>query len=367
MPDPPPAPSGPRPDLAVLDTVREPVLVLDVGLRVVFANRAFYRDFEVDEAETDGRPVGDLGSGQWHIPALLDLLGRVVPGDVAFEDFEVEHDFDHIGRRTMLLNARKVRWPGEGGQFVLLAIEDVTARRRTEAALALRNRELEEFAYTVSHDLKSPLVTITGRVGLLKRHLAAGDAAKVADAVGRIERSADRMGHIIDDLLQLSRAGRVVGEAAPVDVGALVRRLWEGIAPRLGPHRCALRVEPAVPPVLADEHRLADVFENLLANAVTYGCAHGATGVRVGGRQTAGELRYFVADDGPGIAPEYHERVFGLFQRLSTDPGGTGVGLALVAKIMAAHGGRAWVESNTGAGATFWIAFPGTARPAPSR
>ncbi len=350
-----------------LDTLREPVLVLDEGLCVVAANRAFERGFQVNTSETVGQPVEALGSGQWRIPRLLDLLARIVPDDSTFDDFEVEHDFEHIGRRTMLLNARKVRWPGFEVRMVLLAFEDVTERRAIEAALALRNQELEEFAYTVSHDLKSPLVTITGRIGLLRRHLASGETDKVVGAIERIERSADRMGRIIGDLLELSRAGQVSGEAAPVDVAALVATLWEGIAPRTDANVCRIEIDGAMPGVVADEGRLADVFENLLANAVTYACTQGRpTTIRVGAVSTRRELRYFVADDGPGIAPEYHERIFGLFQRLSTQQEGTGIGLALVSKIMRAFGGRAWVESEVGQGATFWLAFPASARAAAS-
>ena len=160
-------------DFGFLDTLREPVLVLDEGLAVLAVNRAFERTFEVDASETIGQPVETLGSGQWRIPRLIDLLARIVPDDSTFDDFEVEHDFDHIGRRTMLLNARKVLWPGAEVRMVLLAFEDVTERRAIEAVLALRNQELEEFAYTVSHDLKSPLVTITGRIGHRARRAAA--------------------------------------------------------------------------------------------------------------------------------------------------------------------------------------------------
>ena len=170
------------------------------------------------------------------------------------------------------------------------------------------------------------------------------------------------MSRLIDDLLARSRIGHVRSEGTEVDVERLVRGIWDGFAPRLGPSACTFEVEPGLPHVLADEGRLAEVFENLLANAAKYACGAGATRVRVGGAVVGGETRFCVADDGPGIAPAYHERAFGLFQQLDSDRDGTGVGLAVVAKVMRVHGGRAWVESAEGAGATFWIAFPASAR-----
>src|SRR4051812_3291594 len=113
---------------SIVATVREPMLVLDARLRVQSANRSFYRTFQVDAAETEGRFIYDLGDGQWDIPALRKLLEEIVPRHSAFDDFEVEHDFEHIGPKTMLLNAR--RFPPEGKhELVLLAIEDITDRK----------------------------------------------------------------------------------------------------------------------------------------------------------------------------------------------------------------------------------------------
>ena len=134
---------------SIVATVREPLLVLDATLHVRSANRSFYETFRVDPGETDGRFIYDLGDGQWDIPALRTLLEEIVPGNSAFDDFEVEHDFEHLGRRTMLLNAR--RFPPEGEyELVLLAIEDVTDRRRMAREMAsseVRYRRLFEAAH----------------------------------------------------------------------------------------------------------------------------------------------------------------------------------------------------------------------------
>ena len=118
----------------IVNTVREPLLMLDTALRVRSANRAFYQTFQVSPAETEDRLIYELGNGQWDIPDLRTLLEDIVPRSSAFNDFELEHDFPAIGRRVMLLNARKLK-AGRHGELLVLAMEDVTERRRSEAEL----------------------------------------------------------------------------------------------------------------------------------------------------------------------------------------------------------------------------------------
>src|SRR5881392_1713244 len=128
----------------IVDTVREPLLMLDTALRVRSANRAFYQTFQVSPAETEGRLIYELGNGQWDIPDLRTLLEDIVPRSSAFNDFELEHDFPAIGRRVMLLNARKLQ-AGDHGELLVLAMEDVTERRAAEEE-ATQAREASEAA-----------------------------------------------------------------------------------------------------------------------------------------------------------------------------------------------------------------------------
>jgi signal transduction histidine kinase len=166
------------------------------------------------------------------------------------------------------------------------------------------------------------------------------------------------MSNLIDDLLQLSRIGRVQPRYETLDLAALARTLAEELDARLRAAGATLHVADALPPVRADRARVLEVLENLVSNALKYARKDGRLRIEIGGYRTRSQTRVFVRDDGPGIAPEYHRRIFGLFQRLDTGPEGTGAGLAIVAKIMKLHGGRAWVESTPGEGATFWLAFP---------
>jgi PAS domain S-box-containing protein len=262
------------------------------------------------------------------------------------------------GRIRWLVDTARPVAVSERGIQIVGAAQDITERKEALETLRQRNEEMEQFVYTVSHDLKSPLVTITGFIGMLESHLAAGRIEKVHHSIGRIQRSADRMSQLIDELLDLSRIGRVTGEPTPVDVTRLVRQLGETMQQRLETVGGKLVVEPDMPHIWADEKRLSEVFENLLSNAIKYGCNEPGKQITVSATLTASEVRYTIEDEGPGIDPNYHEKIFGLFQRLDSTSEGTGVGLTIVAKIMRVHGGRIWVESELGAGARFVLAFP---------
>ena len=231
--------------------------------------------------------------------------------------------------------------------------------------LERKNEEMAQFVYTVSHDLKSPLVTMKGFVGVLNEDLSTGDIDLARDSLSRIDKAATHMSRLIEDLLRLSRAGRTRGDVTLVDVSAMLRDVTVDLRPRLEELGTTLVIEDGMPEIMADREAISRVFENLLNNAVKYGCTGPDSRIEVGSETVDGEVRYFVRDNGPGVAPEYHEKVFGLFQRLESDQDGTGIGLAIVAKIMHAHEGRVWVESSPGDGATFWLAFD-TAREAVS-
>jgi signal transduction histidine kinase len=251
------------------------------------------------------------------------------------------------------------------GSFVLASIVDITKRKtlegrmqRASRALQQKNHEMEQFVYTVSHDLKSPLVTSTGFLGLLKEDFVAARYDNVRDSIERLERANGRMGMLIDDLLQLSRVGRLKLEPEEVDVAAMVRSIIDTLPPKVKAQNIKIRVEDGMPAIVGDRKRCYQAFDNLLSNALKYACDGPVREIAVGASRQEGEHRYFVKDTGPGIDPRYHQKIFGLFQRLESDNRGTGVGLTIVARIMQQHGGRVWVESEVGKGATFWLAFP---------
>jgi signal transduction histidine kinase len=233
------------------------------------------------------------------------------------------------------------------------------ALQAERADLAAKNAELERFTYTVSHDLKSPLVTIHGFAGLAATDLAAGQLDRVRLDLGRIVAAADRMHRLLEDVLELSRVGHVVHPPEDVPLGELAREAVELVKGLLGPDRVAVDIAPDLPVVRADRRRLLEVLQNLVENAAKFTAEEREPRISIGWREDGGEPVFFVRDNGRGIEPRHLERVFNLFEKLDPAGEGTGVGLALVRRIVEAHGGRAWAESDgPGTGATFCFTLP---------
>lgn len=232
-------------------------------------------------------------------------------------------------------------------------------RERLIPELEARNTELERFTYTVSHDLKSPLVTITGFLGILERDLADNDTEGVSRDVDQIRTAAGRMQQLLDELLDLSRAGRLVNPPTVVDLGEVVEEavaLLEGQAADRG---VTITIDRDMPVVYGDRVRLLQVFQNLVQNGIKFMGDQDDPRVDIGARQQDQEWVISVRDNGAGINPAYHEKIFGLFDQLEPDQEGTGIGLALVHRIVEVHGGRVWVESDgEGNGSLFCFTLP---------
>lgn len=222
-------------------------------------------------------------------------------------------------------------------------------------SLERTNRELDQFAYIASHDLKAPLRGVSNIASWLEEDLADKLAPETRQYMILMRNRIERMESLIDALLSYSRAGRVQGEPRVIDLTALVNDLIAMVSENEAkPVQVVL--ERKLPEVLGDPVGLQQVFQNLMGNAVKYA----QSVVRVGVRDAENEHLFYVADDGPGIDPRFHDRVWGMFQRLHA-PGegeGTGIGLAIVKKIVDANHGRVWLESELGQGATFWVGWP---------
>ncbi|HXK11211.1 MAG TPA: ATP-binding protein [Vicinamibacteria bacterium] len=258
---------------------------------------------------------------------------------------------------------------------VIAIVRDVTRQKRAESErealiaelagknveLAAKNAELERFTYTVSHDLKSPLVTILGFLGYAERALAAGDAEAARGDLDRIRSAASKMQGLLRDLLELSRIGRVAGPPREVPVEELVREVVLLLDERVRQGRVDVQIEDGLPTVCGDPVRLREVFQNLLENATRFTAGDDRTRVTIGtrGRDPDGLAVLFVRDDGLGIDPSHHERIFGLFEKLDPASEGTGIGLTVARRIVEVHGGRMWVESEGhGRGSTFCFTLP---------
>ena len=344
---------------AIVETVREPLLILDADLRVQRANRAFYQFFQVMPADTERRRIFELGGGQWNIPALRALLEELLPTNHAFADYEVEHTFPGIGRRIMLLNAGRI----DSVPLILLAMEDITERRRAEGEKQRLLEQREEFMAIASHELKTPVTSLKGYAQMLQARFARAGDERSATALARMNAQLDKLIHLIGELLDVTsiEAGQLLWHSEHFDLDALVRDIVEEVSQISERHQ--IRIEGVVrTPVSGDLERIGQVLTNLLTNAIKYSphadrilitLAAGTESATVG-----------VQDFGIGLAPEKQADVFERFFRVS-DPEhatfpGLGLGLFISAQIVTRHGGRIWVDSQPGAGSTFYFTVPYT-------
>jgi two-component system CheB/CheR fusion protein len=360
----------------IVETVRNPLLILDSGLRVERANRAFYSHFQVAPEETAGRLLHELGNGQWDIPVLWQALEEVLPTNSRLDDFEVEHEFPQIGRRILVLNARKLH-RDSGRESILLALEDKTlaknAEKGRETLLALEqagrmraeeaDRIKDEFVATLSHELRGPLSAMVGWVDLLRD--GGIDEATRERGMAALERSVKAQTRLIEDLLDYSRmvtgklrlAQRLTDLCAAAEAGVEAARS----AAQAKEIRLQLVRESSTAMVLGDSDRLQQVVWNLVSNAVKFTPRGGSVEVWIGRVGTGLHLR--VSDTGHGITRDFLPHVFERFRQGASAPsrrqGGLGLGLSIVKQLVELHGGTVEADSpGENKGATFVVAFP---------
>ena len=265
----------------IVDTVREPLLILDTTLRVRSGNRAFYQTFQVSSEETENRLIYELGNGQWDIPDLRTLLEDIVPKSSVFNDFELEHDFPAIGRRVMLLNARKLQ-AGHHGELLVLAMEDVTERRRAEEEVAkakeaaeTANKTKSLFLANMSHELRTPLNAILGYSEMLQEEAV---EQQLADEFGadleKINAAGKHLLALINDILDLSKieAGKMELFLESFDVAEMIEEVASTIRPMVEKNANTLHIEcaPDLGVMHADQIKVRQALFNLLSNAVKF-------------------------------------------------------------------------------------------------
>ena len=244
----------------------------------------------------------------------------------------------------------------------IAAITDLTERKQAEIErenmlkeMEAKNAELERFTYTVSHDLKSPIVTIGGFLGFLEKDIQEGRFDQVHHSIERIRDAAKRMQRLLSELLVLSRVGRIANPSQDVPFGELVSETLELVEGQLREGQVEVQVDADFPSVHVDRVRMLEVIQNLITNAIKFMGSQPNPRIHIGMETRDGTNVFFVKDNGVGIASEFHDRVFGLFNKLDPYTEGTGIGLTLVKRIIEVHNGKIWVESEPGRGATFFF------------
>ncbi|HKI53387.1 MAG TPA: PAS domain-containing protein [Anaerolineales bacterium] len=255
---------------------------------------------------------------------------------------------------TGLLSALNITISGEACQ--LYSFVDISNIDQLLNELESKNDELQTFTYTVSHDLKAPLVTISGFMGFLEKDARNGDTEKLNKDILRINEALSKMERLLTELLALSRIGRIMNPPMNVSYGEIVDEALELIQGRLQAEQVQVEVEAGLPSVYGDRARLVEVVQNLVENAAKFTKGKDSPKIEIGCKNTDGKPVFFVRDNGIGIEPQQHERIFGLFNKLDANSEGTGIGLALVRRIIEVHGGRIWVESpGLGGGSIFYF------------
>jgi light-regulated signal transduction histidine kinase (bacteriophytochrome) len=238
--------------------------------------------------------------------------------------------------------------------------ERTTELRKTNDDLQSVNRELEAFAYSVSHDLRAPLRHIAGFTELLQKHSDSVLDDKGRDHIGMIRTAANRMDNLVDDLLAFSRIGRAETQTTTIDLAQLVNEVVSEIAPDIKGRNLLWRVG-SLPICSGDRSMLRLVFANLISNAVKFTRTRDQAEIEIGSLDHGPDrMVVFVKDNGVGFDMKYEAKLFGVFQRLHSQEAfeGTGIGLATVQRIIHRHGGRVWAEGSINGGATFYVALP---------
>lgn len=264
------------------------------------------------------------------------------------------------GHRVLLDTLKTPFWGPDGTQLGLVGISrDITERKEKEQLIEAKNAELERFIYTVSHDLKSPLVTISSFLGYLESDIKSGNEAIIQQDIVYIRTAADKMGQLLSELLELSRVGRVVANPVKVAFQDVVHEVLQLVAGHLSAR--GVRVTVADSPVMlnGDRSRLVEIWQNLVENAVKYMGDQSAPRIDIGVEGQGETALFFVRDNGLGIDSRHSEKVFGLFEKLDHQSEGTGLGLALVKRIVEMYGGSIRVESEgVGHGSRFLFTLP---------
>ncbi|MEM7015729.1 MAG: PAS domain-containing sensor histidine kinase [Pseudomonadota bacterium] len=353
---------------SLFDNASDAIILGGVDGKMAECNPAALKVFGCTQQQIVGQRIENF-SPEYQPDGMLSskktemLLGAALSGQSQF--FEWTHQkFD--GTPFDAEVSLKVVYIDNAPHFLGM-VRDITDRKKADRErsllfkeLEIRNTEMERFTYTISHELKNPLVTIAGFAGMLEHDINEGVHEKLPAHIQQITNAADTMSALLNDLLELSRIGHITHQYEKVALSELIQVVIETIKLQIKGQDITFEIEPNIPEVWGDLSRLQEVIQNLIENAVKFSSSQPHSLIKVGAREQSNETIFYIEDNGIGIDPAYQNRVFELFERLNPSIEGTGVGLTLVQRIVESHGGQIWVESDgVGTGSTFCFTLPG--------
>lgn len=339
---------------AIVETVREPLVVLDENLRVITANRSFYKIFQVKKSDTQNKLIYRLGNGQWNNLKLRKLLEKILPNKTFFQDFELEHDFPVIGKRIVLLNARKIVQKNDNPPMILLAIEDITEKKHIE-------QQKDDFISIASHELKTPVTSMKAYTQLLQRHPLITSDKKASIMLDKMDAQMNRLTELVASFMNVykMRTGKLRLKKERFQLEELITEVVGDFQYTISSHIVEQTRGEKVA-IYADKARIYQVLVNLISNAIKY--SPGEDRVIVSQKKDMDKVTVSVKDFGMGIPKEEQSRIYERFFRAKGKKEGSipglGLGLFISSEIVKQHGGDLWAKSIEGKGSTFYFTLP---------
>jgi PAS domain S-box-containing protein len=338
----------------IVDTVREPLIVLNKDLTINTANHAFYEVFKVSREKVKGIRIYDIDSGKWDTEKLKEMLEKDIPANNSFEALEIEYHSPPTGKRIMLINGRTLYSISNRREMILLAVEDITERKAME-------QQRNDFIGIVSHELKTPVTSLKAFGQVLQLHLQQAGDTKLVNMLSRMDAQVNKLTHLINDLLDATKieGGKLQFQEEVFSFPDVLEEIVEEVQRTTDRHKIIIENNPPCE-LRGDRERLGQVLTNFLSNAIKY--SPDANKIIVRAEVERETLTCSVQDFGIGIPEDKLSKVFERFYRLTEDKlhtfPGVGLGLFISSEIIKRQGGKIWVQSKAGEGSTFYFSLP---------
>jgi PAS domain S-box-containing protein len=341
---------------------------LDADGHITLINKKGCEILGWDQDDLTGRNWFDVAIPPDRRDEVRSVFNKLLAGEIMPVEYYENPVVTRSGlQRILAFHNTEIKDPAGRITGIIFSGEDITERKQIEqqretliGELEQKNSELERFTFTVSHDLKSPLITIKGFAGLLEEDSLGGDPRQLKNDINRIIIAAETMQALLSDLLELSRVGKIVHPPSRTSFGTIAHDAVELLAGPLAERGVTVEIAPDLPVVNVDQARIREALVNLIENAIKFSGDRANPVIRIGVHWDGAIPVFFVEDNGIGINPRYLGRIFNLFEKLDPSQQGTGIGLPIVRRIIEVHGGKIWAESEgEGTGTTFRFTLPG--------